>query len=97
MDNTKDVETVGLEDVETKLENVRNYPQKSKEWHLRLLYWSHGLTMAMSIVFTVIAFTTLFLAVGRCDPWYETSVLDEFHSRLSCVYYNNVITTFLYG
>ena len=82
MYNAEMVEVVGFKDVDSKLGVAGDGPQKDKEWHLRFLYWSHGLTMTISIVFTVIAFTTLFLAIGRCDPWYETSVFDEFHNSI---------------
>ena len=61
MDNAK-IEKV--QDIKSKLEEVGDYLHKSKERQRRLRWWSHGVTVAIVIVFAIYA-AAFYKMIGR--------------------------------
>jgi hypothetical protein len=64
MDNPKVEKGVSVGDIKSKLEEVGGYLHKSKERQRRLRWWSHGVTVAIVIVFAIYA-AAFYRMIGR--------------------------------
>lgn len=64
MDNPKVKKGVSVGDIKSKLEEVGDYLHKSKERQRRLRWWSHGVTVAIVIVFAIYA-AAFYKMIGR--------------------------------